>query len=505
MVNVVGNKNILANLMASITANSRIIMVSNRGPVEFQVGKDGHLQARKGSGAVVTAFTQLLQEFELSWVANAMGDGDRTASNVFGSKAIPSPLLNQKGQVKFVVTPRRTYHKFYNIVCNPLLWFLQHNMWSAPYTPNIDSTVSDAWSNGYVPVNEAIAESVLSEIRQDAKGSIVIVQDYHMYLVSGLIRAGSPDSFIYHYVHIPWPDVRSWQLIPKFMRESIFKSLCSNDLVGLQSQRDVYNFLDSCRSFLHDAVIDYENESVTTDGQVTFVKAYPLSINLIEVKNIAKSPRVDDFSGRISEYLRDHTIVRVDRTEPNKNITRGFRAYGKMLEHHPDLREMVVFLAFLVPSRTNVKQYERYQNEINNIVDSINKTYGNREWKPIRVFSENNYAQAIASLRIYDTLLVNPIVDGANLVTKEGPVVNERSGVVILSETSGAFDELKDCVLPVSPADIDGTEQALYQSITMSLKERKERSKLLLEIIEKNDTEAWLMAQFADIKSIYGK
>ena len=144
MINVVDNKNKLATLMASIPDNRRIILASNRGPVEFQLDQDGHLQARRGSGAIVTAFSQLLEEVELSWVANAMGDGDRRALDAFGNQSIPSPLPTQKGQVRFVVTPRRTYHKFYNIVCNPLLWFLQHNMWSAPYTPNVDSTVTDA-------------------------------------------------------------------------------------------------------------------------------------------------------------------------------------------------------------------------------------------------------------------------------------------------------------------------------------------------------------------------
>lgn len=512
MVNVVDSNlynNELADLISLITSKSRIIMASNRGPVEFQVNQEGNLQARRGSGAIVTAFSQLLQEFEFSWVANAMGDGDRRALDAFENKAIPSPLPSQKGHVRFVVTPRRTYHKFYNIVCNPLLWFLQHNMWSSPYTPNVDSTVTDAWTNGYVLVNEAIAASVLDEIKQDSNGNskenIVIVQDYHMYLVSEIVRKNSPDSFIYHYVHIPWPDVRSWQLIPEFMRESIFRSLCSNDLVGFQSERDVYNFLDCCRSFIKDAVINYDDKSVKTNKHVTFAKVYPLSINLNEVRNIAKAPRATEFSEKISGYLRDHNIVRVDRTEPNKNITRGFRAYGKMLERHPELRERVVFLAFLVPSRTHVKQYERYQDEINNIVDNINKTYGNPEWMPIRVFSENNYAQAMAGLKVYDTLLVNPLVDGTNLVTKEGPVVNDKNGVIVLSETSSTFDELQDGVLSVSPADIEGTEQALYRSVTMSLSERQDRSKALLDIIEKNDVDAWLRIQFTDIKNIFDR
>ena len=124
---------------------------------------------------------------------------------------------------------------------------------------------------------------------------------------------------------------------------------------------------------------------------------------------------------------------------------------------------------------------------------------------PIRVFSENNYAQAMAGLKVYDTLLVNPLVDGTNLVTKEWPVVNDKNGVIVLSDTSSTFDELQDGVLSVSPADIEGTEQALYRSVTMSLSERQDRSKALLDIIEKNDVDAWLRIQFTDIKNIFDR
>jgi trehalose 6-phosphate synthase len=173
-----------------------------------------------------------------------------------------------------------------------------------------------------------------------------------------------------------------------------------------------------------------------------------------------------------------------------------------LLHQYPELQGQVKFIAFLVPSRTRIKQYRRYAEEVNEIVESINSKYGSDDWQPIKVFYENNYVQALAALRLYDVLLVNPVIDGMNLVAKEGPTVNTRDGVLILSERAGACRQLSNHALPVTPTDLEGTMEALHQALTMSAEERKKRAAALRKSVEEEDITLWLYQQLSDANAI---
>jgi len=400
------------------------------------------------------------------------------------------------------VTPRRVYHKYYNIFCNPLLWFLQHYMWNSPYNPNLDANVHDAWHDGYVQVNRAFAQSVIEEARETPKPPIVMVHDYHLYLAPEYIRTALPSSIIHHFTHIPWPSLRYWQLIPSYMVKSICKGLCATDIVGFQTMVDVRNFLDTCEEFLPESDIDYQKREIHCGGRRTLARAYPISINVGEIRRIANSPRALEYEKKLLPLCNENTIIRVDRAEPSKNVVRGFRAFGVLLSRHPELRGRVNFLAFLVPSRTHIRQYQRYMDEIQQVIRDVNSTFGNERWQPVSAFIENNYTQAIAGMKLYDVMLVNAVIDGMNLVAKEGPVVNTRGGVLILSETTGAHRQLSPAALSVSPADIEGTMQAMYQAITMSPEERKQRATTLTQIIEREDITHWICCQLEDIKAL---
>ena len=492
----------LRELCDSLLSDKHLILVSNRGPVEHQVTTDGRTEARRGSGGVVTALSSLAQMVEFTWVASAIGEGDRAVSESSGGSRIHSPLPGHRIYLKYVVTPRKVYHKYYNVFCNPLLWFLQHYMWNSPYNPNLDANVHDAWTDGYIEVNKAFAAAVVEEARGDSRPPIVMLHDYHMYLAPEYVRQGLPDATIHHFTHIPWPSSRYWQLLPSFMIRSICRGLCSADIAGFQTVHDVRNFLDTCEEFLPDAEVDHRMKEVYHEGRRTLVRAYPISINVDEIKRISNSPRAMEYERRLGPLCNESTIVRVDRAEPSKNVVRGFKAFGTLLSRYPDLRGHVNFLAFLVPSRTHIRQYQRYMDEIQQIIKEINSNFGTEDWQPITTFIENNYTQAIAGMKIYDVMMVNSVIDGMNLVAKEGPVVNGRSGVLILSETTGAHKQLAEGALSVSPADIEGTVQALYQAITMSTEERERRSALLTETIAREDITHWIYSQLEDVREL---
>ena len=492
----------LKGLCDEVLSKRRLILVSNRGPVEHQITPDGRTEARRGSGGVVTALNSLSTMVEFAWVASAIGEGDRKASEDCAGGRIRSPLPGQQIYLRYVVTPRRVYHKYYNIFCNPLLWFLQHYMWNSPYNPNLDANVHEAWKDGYIEVNKAFAQSVIEEAQDAGSPPIVMVHDYHLYLVPEYIRTAMPDSTINHFTHIPWPSPRYWQLIPSYMIRRICEGLCAADIVGFQTVHDVRNFLDTCAEFLPEAEIDYNRREIHRDGQRTQVNIYPISINVDEIRRIANSPRALDYKKRLQPMCNEKTMIRVDRVEPSKNVVRGFKAYELLLSRHPELQGRVSFLAFLVPSRTHIRQYQRYMDEIHHIIQNINSTFGTPEWQPVSTFIENNYTQAIAGMKLYDVMLVNAVIDGMNLVAKEGPVVNDREGVLILSETTGAYKQLSPGALAVSPSDIEGTMEAMYQALTMSAEERAQRAATLAQIVEKEDILHWITRQLEDIKAL---
>ena len=491
----------LYQLCRELLAERRLILVSNRGPVDYRLDKDGRLQLNRGSGGVVTALSAISRYAELTWIASAMGEGDRrVASQHDGRFRVQLP--GKELYLRFIVSPRNVYHKYYNLFCNPLLWFLQHYMWNSPYTPNVDHKVYDAWENGYAVVNRSFAEAAIDEAAKDRIPPFVMIHDYQLYLVGGFIRRQLPHAILQHFIHIPWPAASYWHLFPVPMRKGIMESLCAVDIVGLQTTRDVYNFLNSCEIFLDDAEVDYRSKTIVFKGHQTRVASYPVSVDVSALERHVNSNRVRSYEEKLRPHLGEKTIVRVDRAEPSKNIIRGLKSFDALLERYPDLLNRVRLLCFLVPSRSGIKQYQRYTQDIFEMVDAINEKYGNEDWRPIKVFFENNYTQAIAGMRLCDVLLVNPVIDGMNLVAKEGPVVSSKNSVLVLSESAGAHEQLGEHALSVAPADLEAITEALHRALTMSPEERKRRNEALRRIIEEEDITRWLFHQFQDLRTL---
>jgi trehalose 6-phosphate synthase len=286
------------------------------------------------------------------------------------------------------------------------------------------------------------------------------------------------------------------------MRREIHKKMCAANIVGFQTMRDVRNFLHGCETFLEGASVDYRACTVSLDGWLTYVTNYPISVDAAGLTRFAASPEVEHHEAALQPLTRDVTIVRVDRAEPSKNIIRGFRAYESLLDRYPELRGQIAFLAFLVPSRTEIPVYQTYTDELFEAVSAINDEYGSDDWQPIHVFYEDNYAQAVAAMRLYDILLVNPVVDGMNLVAKEGPLVNTRDGVLVLSEMAGAHEQLGEYALSVCPTDLEGTVRALHAAISMHPDERRRRAAALRRVVQEEDVTFWMERQFRDLMAL---
>jgi trehalose 6-phosphate synthase len=490
---------LLAGAARRLLGDRRLLIATNRGPVSFAVGADGELRPRRGSGGLVTALSQVGRHVPVTWLAAPMSEGDR--------RGISEPRLIDKalpGEMRLRFTPveRASYEAAYNVIANPLLWFLQHQMWDLPVRPMIDAGTLRAWTTGYVPVNEAFAKAVLRQAGSDREPRIML-HDYHLYLAADAIRQARPGALISHFTHIPWPPSSLWQTITPAIRTAIVRGLAASDVVGFQTERYAHNYLRAAESFLPGARVDHRGRRVLLDdGHVAHVRHYPISIDVAATRGVAATLR----SRRRAEQLRagaaGQLIVRVDRLEPSKNILRGFAAYEALLQRYPRLRGRVTFLAFLVPSRTSLREYGEYGRRVQATVDRINARFGRGGHRPVQLFYENDYPQAIAGLSIADVVLINPLVDGMNLVAKEAAVVNERDAVIVLSETAGAYDQMADGVLPVAPADVAGTAEALARGIAMPAQERAERLARLREGVEREDIGWWLRSQLEDMTRI---
>ena len=483
-----------------ILEHRRLIIVSNRGPVEYRLDNDRRLRTKRGAGGVVSALGALSADTNVSWVCSALTDGDRFAAE---QATMPRPKwLAPNLEIEFVVVPEQVQHWHYNVISNPLLWFLQHYLWNTPYEPRVDDFVRNAWEQGYVVANQAFAAhaAALARPRPGERHPFVLVQDYQLYLAPAIVRQRCPDVVLSHFVHIPWPESIYWQLLPGDIRWEILHGLCACDIVGFQTDQFVWNFLETCRDFIG-ATVDWDNQRVLVDGHMTQVRAYPISIDTDEVRRAAA--RGDRYLERIQTHRgQRQAIVRVDRLDPSKNILRGFDAYRLLLERRPDFRERVVFLAFLVPSRTMVPEYRHYRNRVFALVKEINARFGTPTWRPIVVIHENNYVQALAGMRVADVILVNSILDGMNLVAKEAVTVNERNATLVLSEGAGAYQQLGEFAISVGAADVDGTAKALEQALAMPEHERAERATRMRRLVETYDLSWWIDTQLRDLDDV---
>ena len=487
---------------ARLLGDRRLIIATNRGPVTFTTTADGGLRPRRGSGGLVTALGQVGRHVPLTWVAAAMSEGDRRAASD------PKLLRGATGEddavrLRFATVDRSVYEMAYNVIANPLLWFLQHQMWNLPERPLIDATVLRAWDRGYVELNEAFAKAVLGQARGDRSPRIML-HDYHLYLAAEPIRRARPGAVLSHFTHIPWPPSSLWQIVAPQMRSAIAEGLLANDVVGFQTDRYAHNFLRMVESFVPDATVDYAARSVERRGRTTHVRAYPISLDVEATRRVATSRGARRRADQLLGGTREQIIVRVDRLEPSKNILRGFLAYEALLVRTPRLRGRISFLAFLVPSRTGLREYGHYGRKVQDAVERINARFGRAGWRPIQIFYENDYAQALAGLSIADVVLVNPLVDGMNLVAKEAVVVSQRDAVLVLSETAGAFDQMEDGALTVAPADIVGTADALAQGLAMPRSERAARLATLRSGVEDEDITWWLRRQLEDLAELTG-
>jgi trehalose 6-phosphate synthase len=473
-----------------------LVLVSNRGPVTF----DASGAVQRGSGGVVTALSGLASHRDAIWIASAMSEYDAEVSRRNGERSfsVRSPTGGEF-QVRLVVSDPDAYERFYSVVANPMLWFIQHYLWDLSNAPDIRREEIEAFEFGYNAVNEDLARAVVEEL-EGASEPVVMVHDYHLYTLPDLVRRARPDVFLHHFVHIPWTQSDAWRVLPTRIRKEIFEGLLANDIIGFHTRSYRQNFLQCCRDLM-DLDVDFEQGVVHFGEREVWVRAYPLPIDHRATRRVAQGARVEAFEEELLQRRRDYLLLRVDRADLSKNVLRGFSAFDLFLDQHPEFSERVTFIAQLMPSRTDVPQYAEYLDRIEALVAVVNHRHGTPDWMPIQLKLRDDLEEAMAAYKHYDVLLVNAMFDGMNLVAKEGPIVNEREGVSILSENTGAHEELGEYALSVNPFDIQELANSIYAALTMPPGERRRRAQGLVAIVTSRDPGDWIDEQLADIRA----
>jgi trehalose 6-phosphate synthase len=260
-----------------------------------------------------------------------------------------------------------------------------------------------------------------------------------------------------------------------------------------QTDANVHNFLACVSFYLDGARVNFDNGVVTLNGRKTRVWSNPVSVKVDDLQEAMDSEDAMLAQQKLASKLgRQKTIVRVDRLDPSKNIDRGFEAFARMLDAYPQWRGQVRFLAFLVPTRSSIEAYQQHAREVFQQAEAINSRFGDAEWQPIEVFFQQNRTEALVALSMYDVLLVNSVADGLNLVSKEGTIVNQRDGVLVLSRTVGAYQELQGDALGIDPFDIDATADALHRGLSMPETERHIRAEGLRNAVTNHQFQDWL-------------
>jgi trehalose 6-phosphate synthase len=449
-----------------------LAVLSNRGPLSFGHDEKGRLIARRAAGGMVTTLGPGVQKHDALWVATAMSDADREAATTGVVEAEGYRLRS------LVLDPDR-YRMYYDVVTNQTLWFLVHGLWDLPRRPRFDRRWWQAWE-AYVAVNRLFAATVAEEVREDAT---VLIQDIHLALVGAELARLRPDVRTATFVHTPFCTPDELTVLPDDASDALLDGLAGAGACGFHTARWASAFSASCQERL---------------GRVPTTFVAPAAADAGDVASVAASAACEEELRWLEAQVGERQlIVRVDRIELSKNLLRGFHAFDDLLEQHPSIRGQIMFGAFVYPSREGLAEYLGYRQEVVSLVRWINAKWGTADWTPILLDTVDNYPRSVAALRRYDVLLVNPVRDGLNLVAKEGPLVNERDGILALARGAGAWDELGPHAAEVHAYDITATSDTLMAALQLSADERTARATALREAATARTPLDWFAEQLA--------
>ncbi len=477
------------------SADATLLLASNRGPLSFRRDEFGRPTGHRGGGGLVSGLIGVGQRSDhatVLWVCAALTDVDRLAA-----REAPGGRLDLAGNdtsgvaVQMLDIDRRTYDLAYNGVANSTLWFLHHMLYATPVAPVFDAGFRVGWAS-YEAYGQQFAQALATAA---APGAKVLVQDYHLTLTPRFLRALRPDLRIAHFSHTPWAPVDYFRLLPEDIGRQVLLGVLGADHVGFLAKRWAGAFLDCCEAML-DAEVDRAAATVCVEGHTTQVAVHALGIDAEQLRERACRPDVEARVAGLRSQVGDRRVIgRVDRTELSKNIVRGLLAYRELLRTRPEWQGRVVHLAGAYPSRHDLPEYREYTAAVQRLAREIEDEFATPDWRPLIVHVDDDYARSLATYRVTEVLLVNPVRDGMNLVAKEAPILAESGCSLVLSTEAGAAEELGSLSLLINPYDVSGTADALHRALLTSDGDRRQACAALIAAATTLPPQAWLRDQ----------
>jgi alpha,alpha-trehalose-phosphate synthase [UDP-forming] len=485
------NVNDLQELVKSKLAGYKFIIVSNREPyIHIYMGDE--IKCIKPASGLTVALDPVMKACGGTWIAYGSGDADKVAADKEGRVAVPSE--NPSYSLRRVWLTKEEEDGYYSGFSNEALWPLCHIVYARPKFDDHDWQI-------YKKVNLLFADAVLKEIG-DSK-AFVFIQDYHLTLLSRLIKEVKPDTITAQFWHIPWPNPEAFRICP--WKEEILEGLLGNDLLGFHINYHRMNFMQTVERLL-EARVDYDKYSVVRNNRTTLIRPFPISVDFDQLSAHSDNNRISEEMQRISkEYNLAPLYVGVglDRIDYTKGIPERLLALDKFLEKYPKYHKKIVFFQLSEPSRIHIKKYRELNAEIDDLVTRINWKYQQQNWKPIIFLSGHLSQDTIMAFRkLANFFIVSSLHDGMNLVAKEFVASRtDEDGVLILSRFTGAARELTDAIL-VNPYAIEEIADAVNTALTMSHEQRSKKMHKLREIVHNHTIYNWAGEIIKELTSI---
>lgn len=451
---------------------ARLIIVSNRLPITIN-RKKGELIYYPSAGGLATGLNSLDQSIERIWI----GWPGETVEDPLEQTSIKQQF--QKDKMIPVFLTAEEVKLYYEGFSNKTIW--PHFHYFTQYTSYDDT----AWES-YQSVNQHFAEAVTEVMRED---DMVWVHDYQLMLVPGMLREKFPSISIGFFLHIPFPSYEIFRTLP--WREELLKGILGADQIGFHTFGYMRHFLSAVYR-----INGYEHNfgKLVIDNRSVNVDAFPMGIDYNKYAFPENEAGITDEVKFIQDYSkRLKLIISIDRLDYSKGIPQRIQAFERFLERNPKYHGQVTLILVVVPSRSNVDQYQELKAAIDELVGRINGQYGSFNWIPIRYYYRSFAFESLCALyKAAHIALITPLRDGMNLVAKEFVASKEtdQRGVLILSEMAGAANDLPEALI-INPNDINEIEQALVKALEMPEAEQATALKEMQRKLKKYSVEHW--------------
>ena len=447
---------------------SSLVVVANRLPLDDSAAPDGACEWRRSPGGLASALHAILQKTPATWVG-------------WGGRVGPAPALPDIGSLRLRPVPlaESELRGYYEGFANTTLWPLYHDA--------VEQPVFDrGWWETYRTVNRRFAEAA-AEVAEP--GAAVWVQDYHLQLVPQLLRELRPDLLIGFFMHVPFPPPELFMQLPR--RVELMRGMLGADLVGFQRPQAAHNVAQLAAKLLG---ADGADDAILLDGRVVRTGAFPVSIDVAEMRALSARPSVMSQAKQVRHDLGAHkrVLLSVDRLDYTKGIEHRLTAYSELLRDGRVKVRDTVMVQVAVPSRERVESYRGLRDRIEREVGRINGEYGRVGEPAIHYLNQSfDRADLAALYQLADVMVVTPLRDGMNLVAKEFVAARaDDTGALVLSEFAGAAAELEDAFL-VNPHDVDGLKETLLRAMDADPADLARRMAAMRKHLTSHDILAW--------------